>query len=59
MSKYKRLQGKEWHNIKNELTLIKFVVNKKGHIKAYYRDKQGNTLTHWLNNEEIEEVKKV
>ena len=48
-----RLQGKEWHDKKNELTLIKYEYNKNGHVKGYYVDKDGNKYTHWLNDEEI------
>lgn len=52
----KRLQGKEWHNIKGNLILIKYIANKNNHIKGIYKDKLGNKYTHWLNNKEISEV---
>lgn len=52
-SKYKRLQGEEWHKVKHKMKLKKVYINKKGNIKGYYSD--GNTTyTHWLNDEEKE-----
>ena len=57
MSNYKRLQGKEWHNLKDKLKLKKYIVNKNGNIKGFYIDDNGTIYTHWLNNEEIENLK--
>ena len=42
MKRYKRLQGQEWHNLKDN-----------GNIKGFYIDDNGTIFTHWLNNEEI------
>lgn len=53
MSKYKRLQGQEWHDLKDKLKLKKYIVNKNGHVKGFYVDAEGIIYTHWLNNEEI------
>lgn len=53
MKKYKRLQGQEWHNLKDKLKLKKYIINKNGNIKGFYVDDNGTIFTHWLNNEEI------
>ena len=53
MKKLKRLQGKEWHKIKNQLKLIKYIKNKNNHIKGIYKDNLGDKYTHWLNDDEI------
>lgn len=53
MSKYKRLQGEEWYNLKDKLKLKKYIVNKNGNIKGFYVDNNETIFTHWLNNEEI------
>ena len=53
MSKYKRLQGQEWHNLKDKLKLKKYIINKNGNNKGFYVDNNGTIFTHWLNNEEI------
>ena len=52
-----RLQGAEWRNKKHELTPIKYIENQNGHIKGIYKDKEGKKYTHWLNDDEIEELK--
>ena len=52
----KRLQGKEWHKIKNELRLIKTFKNEKNHVKGIYKDNLGNKYSHWLNNDEIKDL---
>ena len=57
MSKYKRLQREEWHDVKNKLKLKKYYFNKNGHVKGFYVDDKGTIYTHWLNNEEIIELK--
>ena len=33
MSKYKRLQGQEWHNLKDKLKLKKYIINKNELLK--------------------------
>ena len=57
MSKYKRLQREEWHNLKHKLKLKEYYFNKNGHVKGFYFDDKGTIYTHWLNNEEIAELK--
>ena len=57
MPNYKRLQGQEWHNLKDKLKLKKYIVNKNGNIKGFYVNENGTIFTHWLNNEEIIELK--
>lgn len=54
--KLKRLQGEEWHKIKNELRLVKYIKNNKNHVKGIYKDKLGNKYSHWLNDDEIENI---
>ena len=56
MKLLKRLQGEEWHKIKNELRLVKYIKNEKDHIKGIYKDKLGNKYTHWLNDDEIKDL---
>ena len=58
MSKYKRLQRKEWHNLKDKLKLKKYIINKNGHVKGFYADYNDTIYTHWLNNEEIMDILK-
>lgn len=51
MKKYQRLQGKEWHKVKNSFRLLYTYKSDKGNIKGIYTD--GKTkISHWLNNEE-------
>ncbi len=51
---YKRLQGLEWQELKDKLKPLKYIKNKNGNIKGFYKDKEGNNVyTHWLNDEEI------
>ena len=57
MSKYKRLQREEWHRLKHKLKLKEYYFNKNGHVKGFYVDDKGIIYTHWLNNEEIIELK--
>ena len=57
MSRYKRLQWEEWHNLKDKLKLKKYIINKNGNIKGFYVDDNGMIFTHWLNNEEIIKIK--
>ena len=52
----KRLQGEEWHKIKNELKLVKYIKNENSHIKGIYKDKLGNKYAHWLNDGEIKDL---
>ena len=51
MKKYQRLQGNEWHNIKNSFRLLYTYKSYKGNIKGIYTD--GKTkISHWMNEEE-------
>lgn len=54
--KLKRLQGEEWHKIKNKLRLVKTFKNEKNHVKGIYKDNLGNKYSHWLNNDEIKDL---
>lgn len=56
MKQLKRIQGEEWHKIKNELRLVKYIKNEKNHVKGIYKDKLGNKYTHWLNDDEIKDL---
>lgn len=56
MKRLKRLQGEEWHKIKNELRLVKTFKNEKNHVKGIYKDNLGNKYSHWLNNDEIKDL---
>ena len=52
---HKRLQGAEWHNMKDSLTLVKLQHSKnKKHVKGFYKDSEGKIYSHWLNDEEIQ-----
>lgn len=51
MKKYKRLQGKEWHKVKNSFILLCTYKSDKGNIKGIYTDGKIK-IVHWLNNEE-------
>ena len=53
---YKRLQGKEWHSMKNDLELLRLKDTKNGHVKGFYKDVEGRVYSHWLNDDEICEI---
>lgn len=55
-----RLQGPRWYAMKNNLFMVDYEINEKGHIKGYYKekDRDGYLYSHWLSNEEIKEFKK-
>ena len=58
---YTRLQGAEWHGMKDKLKLVGYKANKdedRSYIKGFYKDDKGNVFTHWMNDREIEEFKK-
>ena len=57
MKTTKRLQRKEWYDMKEKLTMINYIVNSNNHIKGFYKDNKGNVYTHWLNDEEIKILK--
>ena len=51
MKKYRRLQGKNWHLVKNSFRLLYTYKSDNGNIKGIYTD--GKTkISHWLNDEE-------
>lgn len=51
MKIYQRLQGKNWHKVKNSFKLLYSYKNDNGNIKGIYTN--GKTkISHWLNNEE-------
>ena len=51
MKKYQRLQGKEWHKVKNSFILLYSYKSDNGNIKGIYTDGKIK-ISHWLNNEE-------
>lgn len=54
---YKRLQGDEWKDLRSTLTLFKYLKNTNGHIKGFYKDKNGKIYSHWLSDNEILNLK--
>lgn len=52
-----RLQGSRWHNVKKDLILVEYMENQNGHIKGYYVSKEGKIYSHWLNDDEIRDMK--
>lgn len=52
-----RLQGAEWHKVKDRMVLISYRKNDHGHVKGFYKekDRDGVTYSHWMNDGEIEE----
>lgn len=56
MSKIKRLQGDEWHSIKNTLKLIRYYKSDRGNFKGIYKDENNKKYSHWLNDEEKEKL---
>lgn len=53
---FKRLQGGDWYEIKNTLTLIKYFANKNGNIKGIYKAGCGKVYSHWLSDVEKVEL---
>lgn len=53
---YTRLQGKTWKMLKYNMTLIKYYINDEGRVKGIYHDQFRNKYSHWLNDEEIQEL---
>ena len=49
-----RLQGSEWHLMKNSLKLISNSISYNGNIRGIYTDGK-NKYSHWLNDKEKEE----
>lgn len=51
MKKYQRLQGKNWHLVKNSFRLLYTYMSNSGNIKGIYTD--GKTkIGHWMNEDE-------
>lgn len=51
MEKFQRLQGNDWHLVKNSFRLLYTYKSDNGNIKGIYID--GKTkISHWLNDEE-------
>ena len=54
-----RLQGETWHTMKDKLIPISYSKSLNGHVRGIYKDpRTGFIYSHWLNDEEIEELKK-
>ena len=51
MKKYQRLQGKEWHKVKNSFILLYTYKNDKGNIKGIYTNGKIK-ISHWMNEDE-------
>lgn len=51
----KRLQGREWYELKDQLTCIKVIeITSKGNVKILLKDKEGTKYVHWLSDREKE-----
>ena len=61
MKKYQRLQGEDWHSVKNNFRLLYTYKSDNGNIKGIYTDGKIK-ISHWLNDEEkteyLQKVKK-
>ena len=51
MNKYRRLQGNDWHKVKNSFRLLYTYKSDNGNIKGIYTNNKYN-IVHWLNDEE-------
>ena len=51
MKKYQRLQGEDWHSVKNNFRLLYTYKSDNGNIKGIYTDGKIK-ISHWLNDEE-------
>lgn len=51
MKKYQRLQGEDWHSVKNNFRLLYTYKSENGNIKGIYTDGKIK-ISHWLNDEE-------
>lgn len=53
----KRLQGREWYELKDQLTRIKVIsITSKGNVKILLKDKDGTKYVRWLSDREKETV---
>lgn len=51
MKKFQRLQGNDWHLVKNSFRLLYTYKSDNGNIKGIYTDGKIK-ISHWLNDEE-------
>lgn len=51
MKIYQRLQGKEWHLVKNNFILLYTYKSDKGNIKGIYTNGKIK-ISHWMNEDE-------
>lgn len=51
MKKYRRLQGNNWHLVKNSFKLLYTYKSNKGNIKGIYTDGKIK-ISHWMNEDE-------
>lgn len=51
MKKYQRLQGKNWHLVKNSFRLLYAYMSGNGNIKGIYTNDKYN-IVHWMNDDE-------
>lgn len=51
MKKYQRLQGKDWHRVKNSFILLYTYKSDKGNIKGIYTNGKIK-ISHWINEDE-------
>ena len=51
MEKFQRLQGNDWHLVKNSFRLQYYDKSDNGNIKGIYTDGKIK-ISHWLNDEE-------
>lgn len=53
----KRLQGREWYELRDQLTCAKVIeITSKGNVKILLKDKDGTKYVHWLSDKEKETV---
>lgn len=49
----KRLQGREWYELKDQLTYTKVIeITSEGNVKILLKDKEGTKYVHWLSDRE-------
>ena len=52
--KYRRIQGSEWEEIKNDYKLLYTFKSEKGNIKGIYGNKK-EKVSHWMTEDEKNE----
>ena len=55
--KLKRLQGADWHKVKNTMQLVSVTESNHGNLCGIYTDGK-KEYVHWLNDEEANAYKK-